>query len=220
MNRAVFAVSIGSLMSVVLLGAPLPASAATVSGSYSGFVSQVDPALSGQFSRNDPFVFSFSYGGTGTDIYPDPGIAVYLDLTQTASVSVGTFAASGNGGDLRVYNNRPFDLLFLNFTSPTTAPSVNGYTLAAMNFLGIGNPSVLPSEAPPDHYIPASTFYLHSLNLLFSKDVPSPDGGFITVHASVTSSTEITPIPTTLPLLMTALAGLGFAGWRRRRTEA
>jgi hypothetical protein len=225
MNRAIFAASIRSLLSATLgstlLAIAGSASAATVSGTYSGFISEVDPALSSQFSKNDHFTFNFSYSGTGTDIDPyDPNIAIYLDLTQTVSVSVGTFAVSGNGGDLRVYNDDPFDLLFLNFTSPIAAPSVNGYTLDAMTFLGIGDPSLLPSEAPPDHYIPASAFYLNSFRLLFSKEVPSPWGGFYTLRASIGGGSGITPVPATLPLFLTALAGIGFAGWRRRGTGA
>ena len=220
MNRTIFAASIRSLLGATLLAITGPAWAATVTGTYSGFVSEVDPVLSSQFSLYDPFSFNFSYSGTGTDIYPDPGVAIYLDLTQTAFVTVGSFAASGDGGDLRVYNDGPYDLLFLNFTAPLAAPSVNGYTLVAMTYLGIGDPSLLPSEAPPDHYIPASAFYLNSFRLHFSKEVPSPDGGFITLRASIEGGTAITPIPATLPLLMTALAGLGFTGWRRRRTGA
>jgi hypothetical protein len=40
------------------------------------------------------------------------------------------------------------------------------------------------------------------------------------VVADVTTAVATTPIPATLPLLMTALGGLGFVGYRRRRKAA
>jgi hypothetical protein len=40
------------------------------------------------------------------------------------------------------------------------------------------------------------------------------------VVADVTTAVNATPIPATLPLLMTALGGLGFVGYRRRRAGA
>ena len=48
-----------------------------------------------------------------------------------------------------------------------------------------------------------------------SKDTPGPE-----YAETFNFSSATTPIPATLPLLVSALGGLGFIGWRRRRVDA
>lgn len=52
-----------------------------------------------------------------------------------------------------------------------------------------------------------------NLNVTFLTPVPSAASATLTVTAA---SVATTPIPAALPLFMTALAGMGFIGWRRR----
>jgi hypothetical protein len=42
----------------------------------------------------------------------------------------------------------------------------------------------------------------------------------VTSFTTSTAALSLTPIPAALPLMITAVAGLGFAGWRRRRQSA
>jgi hypothetical protein len=52
----------------------------------------------------------------------------------------------------------------------------------------------------------------------------SPDYKYVlftvTSFTTSTAALSLTPIPAALPLMITAVAGLGFAGWRRRRQSA
>ncbi|MDQ7250315.1 hypothetical protein [Dongia sedimenti] len=52
-----------------------------------------------------------------------------------------------------------------------------------------------------------------NLNVTFLTPVPSAATATLTVTAVPVATT---PIPAALPLFMTALAGMGFVGWRRR----
>jgi hypothetical protein len=68
---------------------------------------------------------------------------------------------------------------------------------------------------------------LQSMTGRFSFELGPPVAGtlspfnLVSVYGSITSIAPVaaTPVPAALPLLATALGGLGFAGWRRRRAQ-
>jgi hypothetical protein len=70
-----------------------------------------------------------------------------------------------------------------------------------------------------DDSIPTDLISLQSIGTWGFTLAPGGGNPLYNFGGSITSITAIapTPIPAALPLLATALGGLGFAGWRRRR---
>ena len=68
------------------------------------------------------------------------------------------------------------------------------------------------------HFAPG--VYDVSFDYLVIPNLPTPLKTVVTITAASTGPVAATPVPAALPLLMTALAGMGFVGWRRRNAAA
>ncbi|WP_395016509.1 hypothetical protein [Dongia sp.] len=99
---------------------------------------------------------------------------------------------------------------------------VNASAISQVNtFLTTNNPPGFPTSvftAVALNSCPAA-----SCSFYGSFIIPTPSTGYFqgTLNfGSLSVAVAMTPIPATLPLLVSALGGLGFVGWRRRQAEA
>jgi hypothetical protein len=195
-----------------------PASALTVTGTYTGVVTSADGPIDSFIHANDAFSFSYSYETVGgTDILPgDPNTGEWhgISLTVTGSIGSYVFATGTPLGDnyVTVTNEGGFDRLVFDLAEPITG-LVDTFHPAEI-FLQLNALSTLfSSDALPDSHIPASLFTDGQFIIAYTDDVSV----FPNVHGTLSVAT--TPIPAALPLFLSALGGLGFAGWRRRARE-
>ncbi len=216
--RFIGAVACAAVLALGLAGAR-PAAAGTVTGTYTGHVTGVDAPLNSTIAVNDAFSFSFSYDDTMTDAYPaDPTFAQYPGNTISGSGSIGSFnfTVTSNPSNLVAVVNQPGNDRFGFAIVGLSGAVVSGYTPVGFSMeLGTTN-DVLATDALPTSYVLASLFQNRSFSLSFTDD---PEGLNPVQHYSFVSGTiaTTTPIPAALPLFASALAGLGWAGWRRRR---
>jgi hypothetical protein len=153
---------------------------------------------------------TFSDGGTLTGSFT-------IDFTTQDVLSSSVFSSATSlpfvGGD---YNGSPFD-----FVSALPAGSVTlgdgilfgllGWNSLSLDFGPIDTTTLL--SLPTVAVSGSETVY--SLLCAFS--------GFSCGSRTFTGTLQVvaaTPIPAALPLLATALGGIGFMGWRRKRQEA
>ena len=66
----------------------------------------------------------------------------------------------------------------------------------------------------------ANSFYPPSANLSYTQSDPNADFYALNLSVTVAPATAVTPLPASALLLLTALGGLGFAGYKRRRAVA
>jgi len=150
---------------------------------------------------------TFSDGGTASGTFT-------VDLTTNTVVSSSIFTSFKNivfvGGD---YNGSAFD----NFNTGSGAqlrlwdgaiPFVSAQLLSLnFTFTSVTDLLSLPT------FIAAGNEKVYSY-LCFGLC------GTRTIVAGNINTIAATPIPAALPLLMTALGGMGFMGWRRKRQQA
>lgn len=117
-----------------------------------------------------------------------------------------------------VIPDRPDQIIFKLFPP---FPGVPGFDGIDLRFEDPTSAALIDNSFPTDllHTTQSMTgrFYLYLMNPPFRGA-----SDFVGVYGSITSValTAQTPVPAALPLLATALGGLGFAGWRRRRSLA
>lgn len=201
-------------------GAVAPASATTISvaGAYKAVITTVDTPLAGFFTVGDTVTFNFAYhdaANVGT-----PAVGDYKN-NANGWVTFGTHQAnalSATGSDVQVFNDQLAtgaagdELSILYFVSQDgDTPSTGGYAAIRANVQLFGPTSLFSTTDLPSAYLAASTFDSGKFFMLFRNNV----GQSAFVAGSITG---VAPIPAALPLFVTALAGLGCAGWRRRRT--
>jgi hypothetical protein len=148
---------------------------------------------------------TFSDGGTATGSFT-------LDLTTNTLVSSSIVTSFKNilfpGGD---YNGSIIDAF-----ATTPSPHVN---LGDWAIFPISGSLLTLNFAPGDlslaSFVAKGSESFYSLACIFS-------GGFCgsrEIVAGTINAVATTPIPAALPLLMTALGGMGFMGWRRKRQQ-
>jgi hypothetical protein len=215
---------------ILVLGVASQASAATITATFAGTV-KTGLDTTGVFGSPgadlagagyslvytvDPTVGAYStYTGTignpllnGDQIFK--GISAVLTINSHTYAFAGTGTASGN---FDLAGTKPgFGMVAYQFQNPTVFSQVNAF---------------LSNNNPPG--FPTSVFSAVAIN-----DCPSGScsffGGFIIPISSVASfsgyfnfgslTVTTTPVPAALPLLVSALGGLGFVGWRRREVAA
>jgi len=207
--------------SIAMLGIGLaaPASATTVSGTYTGRLTDVPLEIGGQFAVNDTFTFNFSYDSTVLDSDPNPNFGVYNGALTIGSGSIGGYTFSGGPGDIFVNNTAGGDSIALGFLLSSGA-NVNGLIPFSASLTLQGPSSLLSSEALPSTFLAASLFSSTNSPFVMNLFNPSPFDFFSVIGQLNTAPVAATPIPAALPLFMSALAGLGFTGWRRRQAQA
>jgi hypothetical protein len=100
------------------------------------------------------------------------------------------------------------------FDSATFQISENGTVLENHLFTDLASAQAFFSDNPINLTLLAG---LNIIQLSFNETISGGDG-FAFDYAAI--SPIITPLPTTLPLFATGLAGLGLLGWRRKKTAA
>jgi hypothetical protein len=196
----------------------VPASAATVTGVYTGIVSSVDAPLTGTFAIGQPLIFNFTYDDSADDAVLDPHLGYYLGLS--ASGAIGAYTFSGAGIVTIDYDvNNHGDIFSLDAGTAGGAAAIDDYEPFDLDLDFHGSQGQLGSDALPQGFVDPSLFVGKAR--LFTFYFVSPNNVAL-VRGNITGGAPIasTPIPAALPLFISALGGLGFAGWRRRRSAA
>ena len=148
---------------------------------------------------------TFGDGSTATGTFT-------LDLTTNAIVSASI-----------VTTPRPLSFVFVGgdydgslFDSLVTSPS-GQLNLAAWAIFPVSGQLLSLTFAVSD--LSLASFVAHGTESVYSVFCLGLCGTR-TIVAGTINAVATTPIPAALPLLMTALGGLGFAGWRRKRQQA
>jgi hypothetical protein len=203
---------------LLLLGTAVQASAATITKTYTGMVKfGADP--SGAFGTvgadltgaNYTLVFTSDPTAPNYSTFSaSPGNPLSGDQIFEATSAVLTinghdqsFAATSTSFDIAAYKPG-----FGHVTQQAGGPTGSVFVSLTLNNPGPDFPtSVLQA---------ASVTNCPTCKLFSSFGIAGAAGGLNFGTLTVAS----TPIPATLPLLVSALGGLGFAGWRRRQAEA
>jgi len=216
-----------------LLFAAPAASAATIISTYTGTVNVAFDA-SGVFGTpganlagaDYKLVFTmdpvagdyFTYNGTITDPLLS-GDFVFGGKSATLTINGHTYAFTGAGSptsNFDIVGTKPgFGLIW---------QQVSGYSSSGLSQVDVSLSSTNPGpDFPTSVY---TSFVLSSCpsascGVGMAFDVAGgPSGSFHGTLNFGSLSVTTTPIPATLPLLVSALGGLGFFGWRRGKQQA
>jgi len=209
-----------AIAAVGILGFGPMARAVTVSDSYHGHLNSIDPHLAGQFAPGDAFTVDITYETvSATDSAPSPAIGVYdfVLTSMTATIGSHTFALDTGGipNSVRVDNDSLGRDLFIVNATPLGSP-VNGYDPFGVNiFLQDNTHALFSNDSLPQTTLAAALFSAGTLEF----DVFDGSGTFPNYYG-VRAAIDIpakAPVPASLPLFVSALGGLGWFGWRRRR---
>jgi hypothetical protein len=196
----------------------LPAVASTVTGTYSGHVTSATGSLRSQFHRGDIANFTFSYDTPLLDSNLDPRVGIYFSSSVGGSGTVGSYTFTGGGDPSSLVAivdnpNDPNDPLRQDSFEIKYMPistSIDGYLPTELLLVLSGLNTNFSSDVLPTSYIAQSLFIRGEFRL------PFKDGSG---HFALVSGV-LTPLPEAFPLLITALGGLGFIGWRRKQVAA
>jgi len=210
-------VGLALALGAALFLSALPASAATVGVTYSGKVTSVSPTGTAPFAIDDTFSFTVVLDDTVPDSEPTAGLGIYWGaITQlTGSFSNGYHFAmdpAAAAGTRLGIGNDVTDGISINAGGSFSGPLVDAKPLVSVSlsfFDPTGN--MLNSEGIPTDLVSVMAYSTTS-SMFMSFGLA---GQFVYVQGEVLSAA--TPIPAALPLLISALGGLGLVGWRRRR---
>jgi hypothetical protein len=169
-------------------------------------------------------------------------LAVLATQAKAATIALGSLSSASGSVDLNLHAGFPVLNLLIpgqtnrySFTLTDNANVSGNITFQAfapvIEFsvdidLNAGASNLVHTVASSTHldlstisFVPASPG-LFSLDLAPGNYVLSLTGGLGIYSGKLAFTSAMTPIPAALPLLMTALGGLGFVGWRRKRQAA
>jgi len=201
-----------ALVTAALIYLP-SASANMIDVTYTGVVNAGPVGSNYVFDTSTSFSVSFQLNDAAMDEDPNPKIGSYKAITNlSGSFSNGyTFSVAGPFYLTVSHQNGPVDSVLL-VSDGVTAPDVDGFPIDNVGIAFTGFSTMLSGDTIPDMGSLLSLSFLANLSLTFGANYE------IGVNTDIlTASVATTPIPAALPLLISALGGLGFAGWRRRR---
>jgi hypothetical protein len=202
-----------------LLSWAAPASAATITVSFTGTVNFVFDQLDSAFTLGDPVSGTFQYDSDTADTVPaDPVLGIYPGATNF-EFDFGGYVATGNapGSGVQVDNDRMATGLFDRFigsktcNGTCTGADVGAFTLQNLTFLLSGPATIFSSDALPTS-LDLTDFSQRSASLEFSDGATGPQ-----VTALIESLTVTVPEPGALALLV---LGAGLVAVRRRASGA
>lgn len=162
----------------------------------------------------DAVEFHLTYETLGSDTDGDPAQGAYASLTRFDVTFQGnTYALPFVGASAAVSNGVTDILKFSYAGGPVDFISTADLTFTDATGAAFGDdslPGLLAFQSLSGRF---------GLLLFPPGSLPVLIDGLITSVTAV-SPVATTPIPAALPLLLSALGGLGFAGWRRRRAAA
>jgi hypothetical protein len=213
---------LASAIFLAIIGCTVPAAAATISIFVK--VTSVEPPpfspLSPKFASGMTGQIDLGIDQSTADGSANPKLGLYSNAITSLSGSFSngfTFSAT-TPGTLTVYDNYfGTNGASLSANLPNTF-GVNGYSTTSILFNLFGNPGIVSGDAIPDFpgllsLTTQADFALGFLNpSIFNFAAVR---GTIT---AITTQTAVTPVPAALPLFISALGGLGFVGWRRRKS--
>jgi hypothetical protein len=199
----------------ILVGASTPSAASPYTLAYTGTVTYADGAfqvlgavagdsVSGTLTIN-PVNESPTSADSTTSTFNQSSIAFTFHLTHSNSLDLNL--AKTGGGAVTSLGFPGLDVTFFQVTDPS-------YDLA-LAFGSNGSVAPLASLAG----LPNSS---SALVAILGGDAPVAQGNFnLTGLGSLSFNIALaaTPIPATLPLFISALGGLGFMTWRRRKAD-
>jgi len=211
----------------LLLVHAVPASAYTVDVTYSGVVTSLDPNGGGRFALGDPFILSLVVDASAPDTDGASEIGNYFNVLGYIGLINNSYLFGSQSSPDQLYLwNFPDNDRAVFYTGQLSAPKVGAFHLdnVWLQFEDLTG-AMLGSDAVPGDL--AGLLSLSQDNYVAFEFWSDTD--VFTVYGTVTSALQeggppppvaATPVPAALPLLVSALGGLGFVGWRRRRVAA
>jgi hypothetical protein len=211
---------------VLLLGLAAQASAATITKTYTGTVKY-------------GFDSSGAFGASGIDLTganytlvfsSDPSPATYstfsalpgnpLSGDQIFGATSAVLTINGHAQSFAPTSSS-FDIAAYKPGFGQVTQQAGGPTGAAFVSLTMNNPGPdFPTSVLQDASIASCVTCTARMSFFIVDKFISGGLNFGTLTVGSTPPVAATPIPATLPLLVSALGGLGFAGWRRREAAA
>jgi hypothetical protein len=208
----------------LLLGAASQASAATITATFKGTVaSGLDTTgvfgTPGKGLAGSDYALVFTVDSTvgAYSTIIDPlfsGDQIFGGISAVLTINGHSYAFTGTGspsGNFNIATTKP-GLGILAYQFSNALDDVHG-------MLQTNNPPTLPTSVFTA--VALSSCPAGSCTFSGGFNIPISSLGFLSGTLNFGSLTvTTTPIPAALPLLVSALGGLGFVGWRRKQTAA
>jgi hypothetical protein len=216
MKRLNLYAGLGLILWSLLSGGLMAATAAPVTFSFTGAVSDVHASLFPTFNTSQTLTGSYTFNSLTPDSNPSGNIGRYNGTIQALTVNLGSYSATlGNSGSNFIeIRNQPLSDRY-ELRAPLTGPLVNGFSPLRFR-IELIDPSAtaFTSDLLPTTPPSLSSFATSRFRIIFE------DGnGNARVRGSLTSLTAV-PLPAAVLLFgagLIALVGLGAGGWRRGR---
>jgi hypothetical protein len=204
---------------VAMLAYVSNAQASTVAFSYDGIVTSALPIYSG-FQAGDTFNIQFSFESTTPDEHPlNPINGTYVNAIKGITFSSTNLNFTAGASDLLINS-----IAVTNYSVGAGSGATDEFLLDAsfggsvpVSYIQLKlrtlDLATFTSDQLPTSFLSTALFDITP----FSMDT---GGRFGLVFGILSDPVASTPIPAALPLFASALGGLGFVGWKRRKSAA